>query len=195
MEQGLVTLYETAMFSEKQVVTLTGLSRKRLYNLSVSGIVVPEKDPILYTWKQVVFLRVLYLLREDWSLQVIDKQFRVAAENGIDRLIELIDTSIAVLFFESSDQYEFSTLEISIFKEEFYDQHLVKALNKIKEGTTLDYNDIFALISEILQQPSKTDGSKISFNKQTLIIIPELIRELTQAASGLNIEFFNLEAG
>ncbi|BAY20252.1 hypothetical protein NIES21_61220 (plasmid) [Anabaenopsis circularis NIES-21] len=194
MEQGLAMLYETAMFSEKQVVAMTGFSRKRLYNLSVSEIVIPEKDPILYTWEQVVFLRVLYLLRQDWSLQVIEKQFRIADQTGIERLIERIHTSTALLFYETSNEYELSILEISILNEESSDPILVTALKKIKEGKTLNYNDTLVILSQLLKQPLKTDSSKIFFNKQTLIITPQLIRELIQVAGSLSTESDELKA-
>lgn len=191
-------LKKTAMFSEKQVVTLTGFSRKRLYNLSISKIVQPQKDPILYTWNQVIFLRVLYLLREDWSLQLLEKSFKLFADHQIERIIKDIDTSTAIILFsESRDDLQFKMLgNITFDDDDLYNYSFQKELESIREGKVLDNAEkINAIISYIIGDDHKINGSKISIYKQTIIIIPELIGELKKVADGLNIEYFDLKAG
>jgi len=181
---------KTAMFSEKQVVTLTGFSRKRLYNFSVSKIVQPQKDPILYTWKQVVFLRVLYLLREDWPLRVLEKIFKAFSEE----IIERIYTSTAIILFsESSGELEFRIFGPITFGSDLANYAFNKSLESFKEGKLLDYEKTHAIISFIIGD--EPNGSKISIQKQTVIIIPELIGELKKVADGLNIEYFDLKVG
>ncbi|WP_375503502.1 hypothetical protein [uncultured Nostoc sp.] len=185
---------KTAMFSEKQVVTLTGFSRKRLYNLSVSKIVQPQKDPILYTWKQVIFLRILYLLREDWSLQVLEKIFKSFPDDKIEEIIEGIDTSTAVtLFSDSSGELEFKMLGPISFDSDLANHTFNKSLESFKEGELFDSEKTHAIISYIIGD--ELNRSKISIQKQTLIIIPELIGELKKVADGLNIEYFDLKVG
>ncbi|HYW18476.1 MAG TPA: hypothetical protein VE956_04035 [Nodularia sp. (in: cyanobacteria)] len=191
-------LEKTAMFSEKQVVTLTGFSRKRLYNLSISKIVQPRKDPILYTWNQVIFLRVLYLLREDWSLQVLEKSLKLFAYHQIERIIKDIDTSTAIILFsESKDDLQFKMLgNITFDDDDLSNYAFQKALESIREGKVIDNAEkINAIISYIIGDDQKINGSKISIYKQTIIIIPELIGELKKVADGLNIEYFDLKAG
>lgn len=190
-------LEKNAMFSEKQVVTLTGFSRKRLYNLSISKIVQPQKDPILYTWKQVIFLRVLYLLREDWSFQVLEKLFKAFCDHKIERIIKDIDTSTAIIIFsESRDDLQFKMLGNITLDDDLSNYTFQKALENIKEGKVIDNAEkIPAIISYIIGDDQKVNGSKISIHKQTVIIIPELIGELKKVADGLHIEYCTLKAG
>lgn len=194
MKQGLTMLQEAGMFSEKQVVALTGFSRKRLYNLSVSKIVQPQKDPILYTWKQVIFLRMLYLLREDWSLQILEKIFKAFPDDKIEEIIEVIDTFTAItLFAESSGELQLKILGPITFDSDLVNYTFNKSLESFKEGKLLDYEKTHAIVCCIIGD--EPNGSKISIQKQTVIIIPELIGELKKVGDGLNIEYFDLKVG
>ncbi|BDA76545.1 hypothetical protein CAL7716_107110 (plasmid) [Calothrix sp. PCC 7716] len=177
-------LEKTATFTEKQVVALTGLSRKQLYKLSVSNIVQPRKNPITYSWNQLVFLRVLSLLREDWSIQVLEKLFKEFPDKGIERVIELINDSLAVILIaEKSGEIEFHLLGNPNFHNEIYGQSFKRAIENIRNGKSLNYEDVTAIISNMVDNFREEDGiKKISIKKQTLLIIPEIIRELRKAA-------------
>ncbi|MFK0735701.1 MAG: hypothetical protein ACIWVG_31990 [Gloeotrichia echinulata HAB0833] len=177
-------LEKTATFSEKEVVALTGFSRKQLYKLNVSKIVQPRRNPITYSWNQVVFLRVLNLLREDWSLQVLEKLFKEFPDKSIERIIEIITDSLAVILIaEKSGGIEFHLVGNPNFDNEIYGQSFKRAIENIKNGKSLNYEDITAIVSNIIDNCREEDGiKKISIKKQTLLIIPEIIRELRKAA-------------
>lgn len=177
-------LEKTATFTEKETVALTGLSRKQLYNLSVSEIVQPKKNPITYTWNQVVFLKVLNLLREDWSLQVLEKLFKEFPDKGIERVIELIPELLAVILIaEKNGGIDFYMVGNPGFNNEIFGQSFKRAIENIRNGKSLNYEDVAAIISNIIDNCREEDGiKKISIKKQTLLIIPEVIRELRKAA-------------
>jgi hypothetical protein len=182
--QAHYMLEKTATFTEKQVVALTGFSRKQLYNLSVSKIVEPKKNPITYTWNQLIFLRVLNLLREDWSLQVLEKLFKEFPDKGIERIIEIIDSSLAVILIaEKSGVIEFNIVTNLNFDDDIHNQSFKRAIDKIKNSKRLSYDDASAIISNVIDNCREEDGiKKISIQKQTLLIIPEVVRELRKAA-------------
>jgi hypothetical protein len=198
-------LDKTAMFTEKQVVALTGISRKQLYNLSNSQTVQPQKNPILYTWKQVIFLRVFYILREDWSFQLLEKQFKSFPDYGIEKVIEEIDSSLAVIISDENDgDVRLGILTELTFGNKFYNRHFKKAIENIKTSKPLNYEEIYAIISYVISDEDENDedendegeenfSCKITIKKQTILLIPEVIRELTKAASKLNIESFDLK--
>lgn len=175
---------KTATFTEKEVVTLTGLSRKQLYRLNVSSIVQPKKNPITYNWNQLVFLRVMSLLREDWSLQVLEKLFKEFPDKGIERVIELIPDSLAVILIaEKNGEVEFHVLGNPNFDNQIFGQSFKRAIENIRKGKSLNYEDVTAIISNIIDNCREEDGiKKISIKKQTLLIVPEVIRELRKAA-------------
>jgi hypothetical protein len=208
--QRLMMLDKTAMFTEKQVVALTGISRKQLYNLSNSQTVQPHKNPILYTWKQVIFLRVFYILREDWSFQLIEKQFKSFPGYGIEKVIEEIDSSLAVIISDENDgDVRLGILAELTFGNKFYNRHFKKAIENIKTSKPLNYEEIYAVISYVINDADENEEDendedknyegeenfsyKITIKKQTILLIPEVIRELTKAASKLNIENFDLK--
>jgi hypothetical protein len=196
MNKGLTMPEKTAMFSEKQVVALTGFSRKQLYNISISGIVEPLRDPILYTWNQVLFLRVLYLLREDWSMQRLEKIFNECPDYGIEKIIKLIPDSIAVMLFAKSDDVTELEMMVTLdFEDKRFDDNFKKTIDNIKEGKPLNYEETHTIIACIMGNKQTITGAKISIKKQTLIIIPKVIRDLTMAAEGLNIEILDLKVG
>ncbi|PAX60234.1 hypothetical protein CK510_02840 [Brunnivagina elsteri CCALA 953] len=184
LRQTHFMLEKIATFTEKQVVALTGFSRKQLYNLSVSEIVQPKKNPITYNWNQLIFLRVLNLLREDWSLQVLEKLFREFPDKGIERVIELIDGSLAVILIaEKSGVIEFKMVTSLNFDDDIHNQFFKRAIDKIKNSKRLSYDDASAIISNVIDNCREEDGiKKISIKKQTLLIVPEVIRELRKAA-------------
>ncbi|OKH30121.1 hypothetical protein NIES2101_42715 [Calothrix sp. HK-06] len=184
-QEKIHSMFEkTATFTEKEVVTLTGLSRKQLYRLNVSSIVQPKKNPITYNWNQLVFLRVMSLLREDWSLQVLEKLFKEFPDKGIERVIELIPDSLAVILIaEKNGEVEFHVLGNPNFDNQIFGQSFKRAIENIRKGKSLNYEDVTAIISNIIDNCREEDGiKKISIKKQTLLIVPEVIRELRKAA-------------
>lgn len=199
LKQGktISTLEKNITFTEKQVVALTGLSRKQLYNLNVSGTVQPKRNPITYSWNQVIFLRVLNILREDWSLQVLEKLFKSFPDEGVERVIELIDSSLAVILIEEKDGIlDFKLISNLSFDNEVRNQSFKRAIENIKSGKKLTYEDAHAIISSVADNFLEEDGiKKISINRQTLLIIPEIISELRKAAILPSQEDINLKAG
>lgn len=191
-------LEETTMFTEKQVVSLTGLSRKDLYKLNVSGTVKPKRNPITYSWNQLIFLRVLNLLRDEWSLQTLENLFKSFPDKGVERVIELIDSSIAVILIEEKNGIlDFKLISNLTFEDEVYNQSFKRAIENIKSGKKLTSEDAHAIISGVADDCLEEDGiKKFSIKKQTLLIIPEVIRELRKAAIlPSNEEDNNLKVG
>jgi DNA-binding transcriptional MerR regulator len=70
------------MFTRQEALVLSGLSSGKLSYLDKKGIVTPQKlgnsvrPTCLYTWEQLLELRIIHRLRQDASLQ----QLRQAME-------------------------------------------------------------------------------------------------------------------
>ena len=65
-------MYESLYFSEKEVVSLTDLTRKELLYLKNKIVVSPViNKPIRYTYNQLILLRIIKLLKEYLSSQFI----------------------------------------------------------------------------------------------------------------------------
>lgn len=197
---SVMMLDETAMLTEKNVVALTGISRKQLYNLSNSQTVKPQKNPILYTWKQVIFLRVFYILREDWPFQVIEKKFKSFPVYGIEKVIEEIDSSLAIIISdENNGDVRLGILAELTFGNKFCNRHLKKAIENIKTSKALNYEEIYAVISYVINEADENNEGeenfsyKIVIKRQTILLIPDVIRDLTKTASKLKIESFDFK--
>ena len=63
---------ENLLFAEKEIVSLTGLTRMELMSLKAKAIAMPViKKPIRYTYNQLIFLRVVKLLKQISQLQFL----------------------------------------------------------------------------------------------------------------------------
>ncbi len=59
------------LFTRKEAVILSGLTMNQVIKLEQKNLIVPQRQPIRYTWNQIVKLRVIYYARQMLSLQVI----------------------------------------------------------------------------------------------------------------------------
>ena len=65
-------MYENMYFSEKEVVSLTDLTRREVVYLKSRFIVAPViKKPIRYTYNQLILLKIIKLLKKYLSIQFI----------------------------------------------------------------------------------------------------------------------------
>lgn len=117
---------ENLLFAEKEIVSLTGLSRMELMSLKAKAIAVPViKKPIRYTYNQLIFLRLVKLLKKYLSSQFIGE---IVAENfvfecDLSNVSLIIVTGIGILQVDDSKEIQevcdkiFSPLKEEIFEE------------------------------------------------------------------------------
>lgn len=193
---NLGRIQKARYFSQREVEQLSSLTRNQLRKLDDIKLVVPLKHPaILYSWNQLIFLRVLFRFSEDWSFkQLIDILTKVPSK-GLEQLIDRIETSItAILFLEKDGDIIFELMEKITFEEDDLLTHkLKKAIENIKNGEKIDFDDALEIIKFIATDFGENSSSKICFKKQTLIIIPEIIQEITSLALELEIKDFDLK--
>ncbi|GAX45899.1 MAG: hypothetical protein KME22_00385 [Hassallia sp. WJT32-NPBG1] len=172
-QQRLARLEKSRMFSQKETVELSGFSRKQLQKLEQLEIIKPRKIPaVLYSWNQIIFLRILYHFRKIWSLQQIDKAFK-DSENPINAevIIEDIDKFLNVYFGEKG---VIGNLGIYIqFNEVNMSEIRFKAA----------YKSIVELPHIVID-----DGVEIGQGKFTVLNVPKVIEELKVMAESLNVQ-------
>lgn len=177
------------LFNQKQAENLSQLSRSQLRKLDEAGLVVPLKYPaILYNWNQVIFLRVLYCLREDWSFMQIEKALR-ECEFSIEEIIGNINKYLFVALGKKADgKFAFVFMNESIFGDDLLGRKARK---------------LFSTESELfLENLKKIDNdsvimtnSKRKVNDFTSIAIPQIINEIKERAEELQIDNFHLKVG
>ncbi|MBC1238500.1 hypothetical protein [Nostoc sp. 2RC] len=186
-------------FSQKEAELLSSLTRNQLRKLDDIELVVPAKHPtILYSWNQLIFLRVLFRFSEDWSFKLLIEYFKLFSSKDLETLINRLDKcTSALLILEKNDEIYFQLLgEITLEDNDLVNQKLKKAIENIKNGEKLDFDDAFEIIKYIAYDAlGENSSSKICFKKQTLIIIPEIIQEITSLALELEIKDFDLKVG
>ncbi len=121
-------------FSQKEAGILCGFSRKQLQKLEELEILIPQKNPILsYSWNQTVFMRILYCLRQVWSLQDIIKAFR-NPENPID--VEVIVDNIDKfddIYLGQKIGVEIPVIYFQVSPSGCLSQSEQKAINKLRD--------------------------------------------------------------
>ncbi len=112
-------IQKAKLFSQNEASQLTGFTRGQLVKWDETGIVKPYRHPcILYNWKQVVFLRILFYWRQKASFQKIVKVFSSDDNNSRIFFENLQKSSIAVLNDQKlvliNDSYHEDSLTISL---------------------------------------------------------------------------------
>ena len=172
-EQRLARLEKSRMFSQKETVELSGFTRKQLQKLEQLEIIKPRKIPaVLYSWNQIIFLRILYHFRKIWSLQQIDKAFKHSEKPiDIELIIKDIDKFLNIYFGEKG---VIGNLGIYV---QFNAYNLSEIQSKAIYKMILEFPDIVI-----------DDGVEIGQGKFTVLNVPKVIEELKVMAKSLNLE-------
>lgn len=172
-KQKLARLEKSRMFSQKETIQLSGFTRKQLQKLEQLEIIKPRKIPaVLYSWNQIIFLRIFYHFRKIWSLQQIDRAFK-STENPVDAeyIIENIEKFILIYFGEKG---VIGNLGIYLQFNEYN-------LSEIESR---------AIYKKVIELPNiiDDDGVEIGKGKFTVLSVPKVIEELKVMAQSLDLE-------
>jgi len=163
-------------FSEKDVQMLSGFTRSQLQKLDESDLIVPERIPMItYSWNQLIFLRIFYHLRSDWSY----KQIEIVLLD-LSRTLELhineMHKYVAVIFGENTILFHEKEIGIAFdFVSEIETDFTSKQFRNY-----LSNQDIRIGVSQ---------------ERNTTINVPAVIQELKVLAKELQIENFDLKVG
>ena len=109
-------------FSRQETLALTGVSSGRLSYLDSTGLVVPEKSGnqkhpiVVYTWEQVLQLKLIDRLRNRLSLQEIRKVIQFLKKKNYKPPIwhaNLMFVCGKLYLIENSEQFQQTVLEAS----------------------------------------------------------------------------------
>lgn len=173
--ERLQKLEKAKHFSQKETEMLSGFTRRQLQKLEESGLVVPERIAgIVYTWNQLIFLKILFEFRQDWTFKQLEFIFKDYLCERFDRLIETIDKSLAaLLILESDNRVNFQVVENITLENDFKNHKLKIAIDNIRNNVKLNKDEGIAIIEYIARGDGDDDyDSRVSFKKQTLVIIP-----------------------
>ena len=196
--ERLQKLEKTKHFSQKETEMLSGFTRRQLQKLEESGLVVPERIAgIVYTWNQLIFLKILFEFRQDWTFKQLEFIFKDYLCERFDRLIETIDKSLAaLLILESDNRVNFQVVENITLENDFKNHKLKIAIDNIRNNVKLNKDEGIAIIEYIARGDGDDDyDSRVSFKKQTLVIIPSVISNLKNLAKEICIENFDSKVG
>lgn len=197
-QAGLMRLQKARAFTQRDAEQLSGLTRHQLRKLEEAELVVPQKNPILYTWNQLIFLRILFEFRQDWTFKQLETIFKCSSSEALnDKIIRSIDSSLAaLLILESNDAINFQLVADINFENDLQNHKLKKAVESIRNDIRLNDEEVLAIIKHIASDNSEEySNSRISIKKQTLVIIPPLIGNLKNLAEQLQIENLDLKLG
>lgn len=178
-EQRFAKIEKSRMFSQKEAIQLVGFTRRQLETLEKLEILIPYRKPgILYSWKQLIFLRTLYHFRQVWSLQQIDKALKdTEYPINIEVIIENIEKFFDVYLGEKGN----------IGNLGIYFQ-----LNKIINLSEIELKAVYKLSVEM---PSIVidDDIPVGQGKFTMLNIPKIIEELKSMAEKFDLDGFDLK--
>ena len=165
-EDRIKKIHRAKMFTQSQVVLLTGLTRKQLVRWDISGIVKPYRHPcLLYDWNQVLFLRILFYWRKEASFQKIE---RILLDEPVERFYDhMAKSSLAML----NDQ-KLVFINDSFHKEQTLFSQIAKSLETI-DIEEIDYSEMIPGV--------------------VLLNIRAIVHNLKKAGEELNIENFALK--
>lgn len=180
-QERLLKIQKLKMFSQKQAELLSGFSRDQLRKLDTAAILTPYKFPsILYDWNQLIFLKILYYLRNSWTFKQIESAFKNPEKPiDINFVIDNIQNTDIIYFGEYGKIPDDLKLYIQ-FNSLITTNELVKkdVFNKMEK---FDY-----IIKDI---------GELNQGKFTHVNVPKLIKELKVLAQELQIENFDLKVG
>lgn len=163
------------LFTQKQAVELSGFSRAQLLTWEEAGIVRPDREySILYTWNQIILLRILYHIRQRWTFPQVIKGFENSTER-VDKILQMLPKSIVVTFGEFG-VYPDIHIEIQV-------HDLCNAEDDIQEKRV---RNIFA---------RESFPSVDNTGRQTNISVPKMIEEVKALAEEKEIENLEFKLG
>ncbi|MCC5610563.1 hypothetical protein LC612_28390 [Nostoc sp. CHAB 5834] len=163
------------LFTQKQAVELSGFSRAQLLTWEETGIVRPDREyAILYTWNQIILLRILYHIRQRWTFQQVITGFE-NSRRSITEILQMLPKSVMVIFGEFG-VYPDLHLEIMV-------QALINVKDEIEEKSI---RNLFG-----------SEGFPFIDNKgrQTQISVPKIIEEVKGLAQEKEIENLEFKLG
>lgn len=166
---------KTRLFSQKQAQWLSGFSRSQLLTWEQAEIVNPEREySILYSWNQVILLRILYHLRQRWTIHEVIKGFQ-NSRRSVDEILQILPKSIVINFGEFGVHPDIH-IEIQV-------HDLCNASDDIQEKEIRNFfgAESFPFIN--------------NRGRQTEISVPKTIQEVKALAQEMEIENFNLKLG
>lgn len=126
-------MHENLFFSEKEVVSLTELTRRELMYLKTITLVEPViKKPIRYTHNQLIFLRILKLLKKYLSTQFIKEIIdgKLAFDYDFNRVGLIIIAGTGIVLIDKGKAVEsFCDLELLPLSEEIFEEVITKESN------------------------------------------------------------------
>lgn len=163
------------LFTQKQAQELSGFSRAQLLTWEEAGIVRPDREyAILYTWSQIVLLRILYHIRQRWTFQQVIKGFENSTER-VEKILQMLPKSIVVTFGEFG-VYPDIHIEIQV-------HDLCNVEDDIQEKRV---RNIFA---------RESFPSVDNTGRQTNISVPKMIEEVKALAEEKEIENLEFKLG
>lgn len=170
----MARVQKAKLFSQKEAELLSGLTRSQLRTLEDLDVLVPHRHPsILYSWQQLIFLRIIYLLRtNEWSLQVIERALK-NPEVNLEKALEKIEDMVLVYFGSNSLKIE-PFIDFCYFSNAGDDLLAQKAKMNMNEGNR---------------------SVKRTYINQVEIDVQQVIKDLKESATELQIEDFDLKVG
>lgn len=180
-------------FSQAETALLSGFSRDRLAMLEEAELILPiTKDPIiLYSWNQLVFLRVLFFFREESSFQDLQRFINSMGEKELNDLIKNTAESIAVLFTKTKQQ----TPEVRLMSElpTKATNKLQKAIHALLNAQQLSYEDVAELVHYMDRDYFTSSPTKFHLKSATFLAIPAIKKELKELSDSLHIQDFDIK--
>jgi DNA-binding transcriptional MerR regulator len=179
----LVKQKRKELFSVEETKNLSSFSRSQLLSWENAGIVVPIRRPsIFYNWNQVIFLRILYDLRKDWSFKQIEKALK-NSDVSVDDIVRDIHKTFLIAFGDNNGELGFAFSFENPVND--FDSHSMQKILNNPEG--------FDAIFQALIQTNTVNTARIKFNMLTVIKVFEIIDELKVIAKEKQIEYFDMK--
>ncbi|MBG1258416.1 hypothetical protein [Nostoc commune] len=173
-------------FDQREAEILSGFSRNQLRKLIEVELIVPIKRPaIFYTWKQLVFLRVLNYLRQERTFKEIERVFR--ATSNIPELIDSCDKMLFIAFgtVKSDGELGFAFSYLADYVDEL-------AELKLRKSFLVDTEYVKFVFDYIINKESLE--VKVKFGDIVAYNMPLLIKLLKETGKD-SIEDFELKVG
>ncbi|HYX17873.1 MAG TPA: hypothetical protein VE944_26640 [Nostoc sp.] len=174
-ELRLGKIEKSKLFTQKQAADLSGFTRAQLITWEESEIVLPKREyAILYTWNQLILLRILYYLRQRWSIHQVVEGIR-NSRRSIDEILEMLPKSVVANFGKFGIHPD---IEIQLHLHDFSN-----AKDDLEEITA---RKIFSREDFPLMEQK---------GRQTRISIPKIIQEVKAFAEEKEVKNLDLKLG
>lgn len=165
---------KTRLFSQKEAQWLSGFSRSQLLTWEQAEIVKPEREyAILYTWNQIILLRILYHLRQRWTIHQVIKGFQ-NSKRSIDEILQMLPKSVVINFGEFGVHP---------------DIYIKITVNNFCNANDIDRQEAKNIFG------SEDFTSVNNRGRQTEISVPKIIQEVKALAKEKEVENLDLKLG